>query len=81
MTEERAPYSTEAANSLRLGQVVRYLSWELDLATVGSLTNADLKSFERTLHHWHRLTEHLVKARLAGQAAPSVQFAEGQGHD
>lgn len=78
MTEERAPYSTEAANSLRLGQVVRYLSWELDLATVGGLSNSDLKSFERTLYRWHSLTEQLVRARLAGQA---VQFAEGQGHD
>jgi hypothetical protein len=81
MTEERAPYSTEAANSFKLKQVVWYLNWELDLETVGSLPNAELKSFERILHHWQQMTEQLVKARLAGQAAPSVQFAEGQGHD
>ncbi|NCA91574.1 MAG: hypothetical protein EOM92_22510 [Gammaproteobacteria bacterium] len=78
MTEEHAPYGTQVANRFELRQVIRYLNQELDLATVGSLTNADLKAFERTLHHWHQLTEQLVKARLAGS---QVQFAEGQGHD
>lgn len=77
MTEERAPYGTPSADA-EFKRVVRYLNQELDLATVGGLSNSDLKSFERTLYRWHSLTEQLVKARLAGQA---VQFAEGQGHD
>ena len=80
MTEERAPYQSLGypPEAIKLIQILRYLSRELDLVTVGSLTNADLKAFERTLHHWHQLTEQLVKARLAGS---QVQFAEGQGHD
>ena len=77
--ETHAPYGATTSPEVdKLLQVIRFLRLDLDITTVGRLSNGNLKAFERTLHYWQQLTDQMVKARLAGQA---VQFAEGQGHD